>query len=122
MKKYVISLFLGLFLSSCSTEHEGYIPIKFTGEYRFYKNIAEFFDCKEGVKYFVEKIGVHQELQATYLALKLSGGDDVYVNVDGYVKSETLMQDIDTVDVFVVTKLHAIDSLRGCQKKRYIGH
>jgi hypothetical protein len=120
-KKYFIAIFLALPLLSCDTEHKGYTISEFTGEYRFYKNIAEFFDCKEGIKYFVERIGAYSELQEAYLGLELTNNDDVYIKVDGYLKKQMLIQDIDSVDVFVATKLHTIDSLRGCQKKRYIG-
>lgn len=120
-KKYFIAICLGLFLLSCDTEHKGYTISAFTGEYRFYKNIAEFFDCDEGIKYFVAKKGVYSELQEAYLKMKLIDGDDAYIKVDGYLKKQVLMQDIDSIDVFVATKLHFIDSLRGCQKNRRIG-
>lgn len=47
-----------LLLVSC--EHSGYEVIEYTGDYRYYAGIAEFFDCDEQVNYYVADSGLIQ--------------------------------------------------------------
>lgn len=124
MKTFLIPLLIlfSLSLSSCDTQHRGQTIIPFTGDYRYHKGIAEFYDCKSRVKYFVAKSGTYQELQTKYSSLSITDGDDVYMEVEGYTKTEELLDGIGSLDVFVVTKLIVVDQNRGCDKARRVGH
>ena len=111
-----------MLLTACDNGHEGYIIKPFTGDYRYHNGIAEFFDCHDRKKYFVSPDGINKEVSNAYLALKLKDNDDAYIVVEGYVKSEALMDNIASVDVFVITKLLSVDATRGCQKSERVGH
>jgi len=114
MKKLLFMVLAASLLSSC--EHSGEEVVKFTGEYRYYSGIAEFFDCKSRVKYYVAKAGIDTDLQETYLALGMEEKDDVYIQINGYLKEEALMEGIDPATVFVPVKLLKVDKSRGCER------
>ena len=104
-----------MMLASCG-EHRGENISEFTGDYRFYAGIAEFFDCKEKVKYYVADSGIYAELQSFYIQLNLKEKEDVYIKVNGYLKEEKKMEGIDPANVFVAVKLLEHDAERGCNR------
>ena len=112
MKRLAIFL-ITLMLVSCG-EHRGQNISEFTGDYRFYAGISEFFDCKESVKYYVADTGIHAELQSLYLQLNLKEKEDIYIKVTGYLKEEKQLEGIDPINVFVAVELLEHDVERGC--------
>lgn len=120
MIKKSVLCFIALLLASC--EHSGYNISEFTGDYRYYAGIAEFFDCDSGIKYYVANAGIHTELQDMYNKLNLKEKDDVYIRVDGYTKEEKQMDGIDPITVFVPVKLLGHDANRGCKQYIRQGH
>ena len=114
MIKKSVFCFITLLLASC--EHSGNDVSEFTGEYRYYAGIAEFFDCDSAIKYYVADAGVYKDLQDMYDNLNLKEKDDVYIMVDGYTKEEKQMDGIDPITVFVPVKLLSHDTDRGCQR------
>ena len=122
LKAILLLAILPLFLASCDMQHSGYTSKEYTGDYRDYANIAEFFDCDERVKYYVAESGVHSELAEKYAALGVPEKEDVYIKVEGYLKKESQMEGIDPITVFVPTKFISFDNTRGCQVVRQEGH
>ena len=122
LKAILLLAILPLFLASCDMQHSGYTSKEYTGDYRVYANIAEFFDCDERVKYYVAESGVHSELAEKYAALGVPEKEDVYIKVEGYLKKESQMEGIDPITVFVPTKFISFDNTRGCQVVRQEGH
>lgn len=121
MRKILLICITALLLTSC--EHRGEDITKFKGEYRYYKGIAEFYDCKESVKYYVGDFGIYTELQKKYLAEGVAEDDDVYMQVTGYLKEEAiLVEGVDPTIVFVPVELLSIDKNRGCQRALRQGH
>ena len=117
MQKSISSIFFGaLLLSSCG-EHSDYDIINFTGEYRYYSGIAEFFDCKSRTKYYIAKTGVSEDLKKAYLKLGMDEKDDTYMKVKGYLKEEEQqMEGINPSIVFVPVELLAVNKSRGCER------
>ncbi|MEE9327410.1 MAG: hypothetical protein V3U71_08930 [Cocleimonas sp.] len=116
MKKLLLGTLIAtstVVLPSCN-EHGDYDVTRFDGEYRFYRGIAEFFDCKSRVKYYVAKAGIDSDLQKAYLNLGMEEKDDVYIQIKGYLKEEEMMEGINPSTVFVPVKLLKIDKRRGC--------
>lgn len=111
--KQVIAVSLLAFIIVACGEHRGQNISEFTGEYRYYKGIAEFFDCKSARKYYVSKSGNHTELQRFYEKLDIKD-DDVYIKIKGYLKEEQQMEGIDPITMFVPVKLLEHDTQRGC--------
>ena len=114
ISKFIFFLILSLSLVSC--DHWGEDVRGYTGDYRYYAGISEFFECKERVKYYVADMGIAAELEKEYLALGLAKKEDVYTKVEGYFKEEVQMEGIDSIMVFVPTKLISFDQERGCEK------
>ncbi len=112
MKRVIAISLLAILISACG-EHRGQNISEFRGEYRFYKGIAEFFDCKSAKKYYLSKSGIHTELQSFYQKLNIKD-HDVYINIKGYLKEEKQMEGIDPITVFVPVKLLQHDTDRGC--------
>ncbi len=106
---------LSLLLASCG-EHADYDIARFSGEYRYYKGIAEFFDCKSRVKYYVADAGIDTDLQKAYLKLGMKEKDDVYIQLKGYLKEEAMMEGINPSTVFVPVKILNMDKTRGCER------
>lgn len=113
---------LPLFFTACGLQYLGEDIKEYQGDYRDFRGIGEFFDCDEGINYYVAKSGIHTELAEKYAALGLSEKEDVYTRVEGYLTKELQMDGIDPITVFVPTKFISFDSTRGCQKDRRIGH
>lgn len=111
----LLSLFL---LSACFSEHES---VLYSGDYRFHNGISEFFDCDSGVLYFMANQDEAETLQEKYLALKLKAKEDVFVNVEGYLKKESEQESLVPSTVFVATEFISIDASRGCQQGRRQG-
>jgi len=112
----LLILFLSLMLFSCG-EHRGHDIKLFTGEYRYYAGITEFFNCKDGVRYFVsDKIGINDEIKKAFLNLGLKLKDDAYIRVKGYFKSEEQLEGMDPVSIFVPVELIKFDKTRGCKR------
>jgi len=120
--KSILLLILPLFFASCDSQHSGHTSREFSGDYRVYAGIAEFFDCETRLKYFVADSGVHGELAEKYAALGVPEKDDVYIKVEGYLKKEAQMEGIDPITVFVPTKFIIFDKTRGCEMSRQVGH
>lgn len=109
-------LLLAFFSVSCG-EHDGETIVNFTGDYRYYKGIAEFFDCKSRVKYYLSEKGVPKELKKEFKKLNLAGvDDDAFLKVKGYLLEEEKMEGIAPELVFVPVKLIEFDKDRGCQR------
>ena len=115
MKKLVLVSLTSFLLASCG-EHSGQDVSKFSGEYRYYAGIAEFFDCKSRVKYYISKAGIGTDLQNAYLELNVEEKDDVYIQINGYLKEEKQIEGIDPATVFVPVKMLKIDKTRGCER------
>ena len=114
-RKVLTITMLSLLLASCG-EHDDYDISRFTGEYRYYAGVAEFFDCKSRVKYYVAKAGINTDLQETYSELGLEEKDDVYIQLKGYLKEEEMMEGINPSIVFVPVELLKVDKIRGCER------
>jgi uncharacterized lipoprotein NlpE involved in copper resistance len=114
----ILPCMLMLNLSSCSE----YESTAFTGDYRYYSGIGEFFDCKTGVKYYLGKQGVSEDLKEKYLALKLNEKDDAYLKVEGYLMEESAEDTLIPSTIFVATDFISFDTSRGCEVGRRVGH
>ena len=116
MKKFLLASITTLLLISCG-EHSGQNIIKYTGEYRYYHGIAEFFVCKERVKYYISEVGVGTDLQEAYLEQGVAEDDDIYMQVTGYfMEEEQQMEGIDPATLFVPVELLKVDKDRGCER------
>lgn len=116
MKKLLLTSIAAFLLTSCG-EHSGQDITKFTGEYRYYHGIAEFFVCKERAKYYISEVGAGKDLQEAYLEQGVAEDDDVYMQVTGYfMEEEQLMPEIDPATLFVPVKLLKVDKNRGCER------
>ena len=113
----ILPCMLAFNLSSCSE----YESTAFTGDYRYYSGIGEFFDCKTSVKYYLGKQGISEDLKEKYLALKLNEKDDVYLKVEGYLMEESAEDTIIPATVFVATEFISFDTTRGCEVGRREG-
>jgi hypothetical protein len=113
---------LVLLPAACSNEHSGKEIESFSGDYRIYAGIAEFFDCKQEVKYYVSKKGAYEELAEQYAALAVAQKEDVYIKVEGYLEEEEMMEGIDPMTVFVAARFISADPTRGCERGRRVGH
>ncbi|MEN8213807.1 MAG: hypothetical protein ABFR19_05525 [Pseudomonadota bacterium] len=112
---------ISLCCTACDREHSGREIIEYSGDYRVFAGIGEFFDCGEQINYYVAKSGIHAELAAKYSALGLPEKEDVYTKVEGYLKEEPQMEGIDPITLFVPTKFISFDQTRGCQRGRKKG-
>lgn len=109
---------LALALVSCSE----YESTAFAGDYRYYSGIGEFFDCKTGVKYYLGKQGISEDLKERYLALKLNEKDDAYLKVEGYLMEESAEDTLIPSTIFIATDFISFDASRGCEVGRRVGH
>ena len=115
MKRTLLIAVTALLLVSC--EHRGEDITKFTGDYRYYNGIAEFFDCKQRVKYYVGNVGIYKSLHQAYLDQGVPTDDDVYMQVSGYLKEEeVLVEGVNPTIIFVPVELLKIDKNRGCER------
>lgn len=110
-----ILLILALQLTACSPSYD-YDISKYRGNFRYYAEIAEFFDCKTQQKHYLGSEGVLDELIEAYQKLNLKEKDDVYIQVEGFYREEEQMEGIDPVDVFVPTKIIELDTTRSCKR------
>ena len=122
IKSILLLAILSVFFTSCDMQHSGYTSKEYTGDYRVYAGIAEFFDCYDRVKYYVAESGVYSELAEKYAALGMPEKEDAYIKVEGYLKKESQMEGIDPITVFVPTKFISFDPTRGCEMGRQVGH
>ncbi len=114
MIRNLFTCFIALLLASC--EHSGYDVTEFTGDYRYYAGIAEFYECDSQVNYYVADSGIHTELQNLYSKLDLKEKEDVYIHVEGYFKEEKQLDGVDPINFFVPVKLLSHDKNRGCNR------
>ena len=114
MIKTLFVFFITTLIISC--EHSGYNVTEFTGDYRYYAGISEFFDCKTQVKYYVADAGIATQLQDLYQKLDLKRKEDIFIQVEGYLKEEKQLDGIAPTDVFVPVKLLSHDVNRGCDR------
>lgn len=116
MKKTLLLSLLSLMLTSCG-EHSDYDISRFTGEFRYYRGIGEFFDCKSRVKYYIADAGVYDDLKEAYEKLGIEEKDDAYIKIKGYLRDEANpMEGIDPGTVFVPVEIINIDHGRGCER------
>ena len=115
------ALFIFFIFTTVSCEHRGETILDYTGDYRYFSGIGEFFDCKSRTKYFLSSAGVSAELETQYLALGINETEDVYATLRGYVKEETQIEGVDPITVFVPTEIISLDQTRGCEKGRREG-
>ena len=111
--KLILAYVTTMFLTSCG-EHSGQTISEFSGDYRFYSGIGEFYDCNKKKKFYVAKAGISEKLQESYNKLNVKPKEDVFVKIKGYLKEETQIEGIDPKLVFVPVKLISIDENRGC--------
>ena len=112
--RLIVTLTATFFLTSCG-EHSGYTVSEFSGDYRFYSGIGEFFDCNKKKKFYVANAGISTKLQETYLRLQIKPKEDVYIKIKGYLKEEVQkVEGIYPKLVFVPVKLISVDKDRGC--------
>ncbi|MCK5895252.1 MAG: hypothetical protein KAG20_00520 [Cocleimonas sp.] len=111
IKNSLLSCLFLLSLASCSQQES----TVFTGDYRYYAGISEFFDCKTKVKYYLGKQGIKKALEEKYLALTLNEKEDVYLNVEGYLIQESATESLIPATIFVATKFIRFDTSRGCE-------
>ena len=114
MPKTLLKFLLPFLLVSC--EHSDYDVTKFTGDYRYYGGVAEFFDCQQQKKYYLADAGISTELEELHTSLDINENDDIYIEVKGYYKEEQLMEGIDPTMVFVPVGLLNHDINRGCNR------
>jgi len=115
MKQRVILYLVCFLLVSCG-EHSGKTIINFTGDYRYVNGIAEFFDCKSHVRYYLSKKGIPKTLEKEFQKLEVVDEHDAYVQVKGYLQEEQEMEGIDPALVFVPVELIGFDKSRGCDR------
>jgi len=107
--------FVTAFLLTSCGEHSGQTISEFSGDYRFYSGIGEFFDCNKKKKFYVAKAGISSKLEETYLKLQIKPKEDVYIKIKGYLKEE--IQEVEGINpklVFVPVKLISLYENRGC--------
>jgi len=124
MKKLIsyFTLLNCILLSSCMTvTYQESNFQRYTGDFRYHANIAEFFDCKTLKKHYLGKDGQSDDLIQAYQKLNLKPKEDVYVRVEGYYKEEEQMDGVDPIDVFVPTKIIQLDSSRSCKRPHRLG-
>ena len=122
MKRTLLYGLLALMLSSCG-EHSDYDVTKFTGEFRFYKGIGEFFECTSRIKYYIADAGIYSDLQKAYEELGLEEKDDAYIHIKGYLRDEeNPMEGIAPSTVFVPVDIIKLDKSRGCERIIQQGH
>jgi uncharacterized lipoprotein NlpE involved in copper resistance len=114
--KFLACLFM-LTLTSCS-QHESSI---FTGDYRYYAGISEFFDCQTKIKYYLGSQGIKKQLEEKYQALKLKEKEDVYLKVEGYFIQESAEENLIPGTIFIPTHIINFDTSRGCEIKNRQG-
>ena len=112
----LIALFAVSFIG-CS-QHES---SSFSGDYRYYAGISEFFDCKTGTKYYLGTEGIRKELEEKFLALKLDEKEDAYLKVEGYLIEESAEENLIPATIFVATEFISFDTSRGCELGRRQG-
>ena len=110
-----------MLLPAC-TEHWGEDVEKFTGDYRYHNGIGEFFNCKTAKTHYVFKSRADKKLTKQYLALNLSGNDDVYIKIRGYFKEVEQIEGVDPAMEFVPVKLLEMDASRGCELGGRVGN
>lgn len=121
IKSIFLLALLPLLFTACDTQHSGRTIKEYSGDYRVYAGIAEFFDCNEQVKYYVAQTGIYSELAEKYAALGLPEKEDVYTKVEGYLKKEPQIEGVDPITVFVATRFISFDQTRGCERGRLQG-
>ncbi len=112
MKLYLL-LFTALLLSCSSSQQPSQ---RYNGNFRYFSGIAEFFDCKTQEKHYVTHAGIYDELIDSYKKLNLKAKDDVYIRAEGFYQEEEQMEGVDSLDVFVVTKVIEYDTTRSCKR------
>jgi uncharacterized lipoprotein NlpE involved in copper resistance len=113
-----LAYFCLLSLTACSH----YESTVFSGDYRYYAGISEFFDCKTKVKYYLGKQGIKKVLEEKYRALALNEKEDVYLKVEGYLQQESATENLIPATVFIATKFIHFDTSRGCEIGSRQGH
>ena len=120
MKKvFLLSIIL---LTACSQEPPPENIQRYSGDFRYYRGIAEFFDCKERRRYYLHENALYGELLEKFAALGLDEKEDAYVRVKGYWLEEEQMDGVDPFELQAVTEIVEFDASRSCQRRHRVGH
>ncbi|MFK5894872.1 MAG: hypothetical protein QM504_16760 [Pseudomonadota bacterium] len=112
----LLTVLSSLLLVSCITVTVQQPNHRYTGNFRYYAGIAEFFDCKTQKKHYLGQGELTDDLIKAYKKLNLRSKDDVYIRVEGYYQEEEQMEGVDPIDVFVPTKIIQLDTTRSCKR------
>lgn len=118
--KIILAFSFIILLFSCSFESPPKSTV-YTGDYRFYANIGEFFDCETQHKYYLAPNSVSKALATKFLALKLPEKEDAFLQIEGYLIKESPEESLIPTTVFVPTQFISFNSQRGCQESKYQG-
>jgi len=108
-------------LAACSQGQPPENIQRFSGDFRYYRGIAEFFDCKELHKYYLHENDMYDELLEKFAALGLDKKEDAYLRVKGYWLEEEQMDGVDPLELLAVTEIIEFDASRSCQRRRWQG-
>ena len=114
MKK--VSLLLVMLLSACSQGQPPENIQRFSGDFRFYRGIAEFFDCKDLSLHYLHENEMYAELLEKFSALKLDPKEDAYLRAKGYWVEEEQMDGVDPLELLAVTEIVEFDASRSCKR------
>lgn len=110
-----------LMFSSCDN-HSHPPSTLFTGDFRVYAGISEFYDCQSGKKYYLGDKGIKIDLEKKFKALQLAEKDDAYLEVEGYLMRESAKNTLIPSTIFVATKFISFDANRGCSVEARQGY
>ena len=119
MKK--VPLLLVALLTACSQGEAPEHIRSYSGDFRYYRGIAEFFDCKERRRYYLHENDTYGELLEKFAALGLDEKEDAYLRVKGYWLEEEQMDGVDPLELLAVTEVVEFDASRSCQRRRREG-
>ncbi len=112
----IFIFFLIITLSACMTNPNQQQSMRVNGDFRYYADIAEFFDCKTQKKHYMGEDGLYSDLLKQYLALNLKPKEDVYIRAEGFYREGEQKFGIDPIDIFIITKIIKMDSKRSCKQ------
>lgn len=112
----IVSLSLVVVLSACSQGPPPENIQRISGDFRYYRGIAEFFDCKQRHRFYLVENDMYGELLEKFAALKLDPKEDAYVRVKGYWVEEEQMEGVDPLELLAVTEIVEFDASRSCKR------
>ena len=117
----IYTLLLAILLTGCTMQHRTTENHRYTGDFRYYAGIAEFFDCKQKKRFYLSSQGLHDEVISSFQALKLTEKEDAFLKVEGYYTEEEQMDGVDPLELLVVTRIDQLDPSRSCDRRRREG-